>query len=80
MLVVSEGKFVLHEDLSGNLKINLGDGLEKRIGLEETQSLCGFLNNKDVGKLCGSAEPRVKSCVLPLWCCCCYCCGALTLV
>ena len=73
MLVVSEGKFVLHEDLSGNLKINLGDGLEKRIGLEETQSLCGFLNNKDVGKPWWRAEPRDKSCVLSLVLICIIC-------
>ena len=33
-----------------NLMLNLGVGLEKRIGFEETQSLCGFLNNVDKGK------------------------------
>ena len=42
--------FVLPGDLSGTLKLNLGVGLEKRIGLEVTQSLCGFLNNVDIGK------------------------------
>ena len=59
-------KFVLLEDLSGNLKLNLGVGLEKRIGLEETQSLCGFLNNVDIGKPWWRAELRDKSCVLSL--------------
>ena len=44
------GKFVLLRDLSVTLNLNLGVGLEKRIGLEETQSLCGFLNNVDIGK------------------------------
>jgi len=44
------GKFVLPRDLSETLKLNLGVGLKKRIGLEETQSLYGFLNNVDIGK------------------------------
>jgi len=43
-------KFVLPIDLSGTLKLNLGVELENRIGLEETQSLCGFLINEDIGK------------------------------
>jgi len=47
MLVVSHRKFVLPEDHSRTLKLNLNVELEKRIGLEETQSLCGFLNNVD---------------------------------
>ena len=49
-----------------NLKLDLGVGLEKRIGLEETQSLCGFLNNVDICKPRWRAEPRNKSCVLSL--------------
>ena len=59
------GKFVLPGDLSGTLKPNLGVGLEKKIGLEETQSLCGFLNNIDIGKPWWQAEPRDKSCLVP---------------
>jgi len=47
VLVVSHVKFVLPGDHSGTLKLNLGVELEKRIGSEETQRLCGFLNNVD---------------------------------
>jgi len=47
VLVVSREKFVLPGDHSGNLKLNLGVELVKRIWLEETQSLCGFLKNVD---------------------------------
>jgi hypothetical protein len=47
VLVVSHGKFVLPGDHSGTLKLNLGVELEKRIGSEETQRLCGFVNNVD---------------------------------
>ena len=59
--------FVLPENLSGTLTLNLGVGLEKRIGLEEAQSLCGFLNNIDIGKPWWRAEPRDKSCALFLY-------------
>jgi hypothetical protein len=66
VLVVSHGKFVLPWDLSGTLKFNLGVGLEKRTGLKETQSICGFLNNVDIGKPLCRAEPRDKLRVLSL--------------
>ena len=36
--------------LSGNLKLNLYVSLEKWWELNETTSLCGFLNKEDVGK------------------------------
>ena len=32
------------------LKLELGDSLEKKRELEETPSLCGSLNNKDIDK------------------------------
>ena len=41
--------------LSGNLKLDLCDSLEKRLELEKTPSLYGSLNNEEVGK--------------PLWLC-----------
>jgi len=38
--------------------------LEKRVGLKETQSLGGFLDNEGIAFLCGLAEHQIKSCVL----------------
>ena len=37
-------------EASGNHKLDLCVSLEKRWELEETPSLCGYLNNEDIGK------------------------------
>jgi hypothetical protein len=64
--VVSHGKFVLPRDHSGTLKLNLGVELEKRIGLEETQRLYGFLDNVDYASLVGELNHGINhvSCLL----------------
>ena len=46
--------------LSGTLKLNLCDSLEKRSELEETPSLRGSLNNEDVGILDGKLNIEVN--------------------
>jgi hypothetical protein len=45
----------------GEIYSSLISRLEKRIGLKETQSLGGFLDNEGVAFICGLAEHRGKS-------------------